>query len=260
MCFSTPSFADDIGKIGLRHLAPPPTNIPSQPSLPAHEERRKEDVSPTSLPTYSKLSLEESLIPEEELRSWNHLSEVVSAQSQQAANKIIYLIESERGAVPPQALFIASQSLYQAGDKEHAALYYLVGQLRLNFDKERWPAQENDDDKERIEREAKRTSDQALPNTISTPRIDNPHAGVIELGNAMGSPIQSWLIHHPEKFSALLILAKSWDESAPYLYQTGYAVNESAPFDQWKTILPRVRDDYFSHMEGWMKAINQIHY
>lgn len=239
--------------IGMHHLTPKPAapQPKVQPETPI-EEAGKEKIT---LPEYTPLTPKESLVELDDLEKWDHLDEAATAHSTSDLKKLVYIIESDRGAVPPQGLFLAAKALSDNKQMEQAALYYFVGQLRLNFDVTRWPPRINKEDAERLAQDNKKTEDQSAPNRDRSPRIDNPHGGVNNLSNSIGQPIIAWAIKDPERFSKIINQVREWDASAPYSYDPGYAAGEAVPFEKWPKILTKVRENYFKRMGNLTKIM-----
>lgn len=243
--------------VGMHHLTPKPaTPVPAPAD--AQPEPEKETQSPAPIPKYTALTPKEALVSPEDLEEWNHLSDAASAYTKTNLDKLVYIIESDRGAVPPQGLFLAAKALADQKQMEQAALYFFVGQLRLTFDVTRWPPRANAEDIKRLKQDEKKSPDQASPNGNAAPRIDNPHAGITSIANNISHPILVWAMKDPARLNALMEKVKEWDASAPYAYDTGYPVNDPIPFDKWEKILPKVREDYFTRMNDLTKALSKI--
>lgn len=257
------NYVDDIFEpqisIGMKNMKPKPAK---PDDTPKSEEVQKTNPPPTAtkptLPSYTELDTDEALVKEEDLEPWASLSMAVMAQNRAEAEKLVYTIESDKGAVPPKGLFLAAQTLASQKMMKQASLYYLVGQLRLSFDMARWPSYEDEKDKIRLAQDAQKSDDQKAPNQSAGPRIHNPHRGVQDLSETIGQPIIAWLLKDPKRFEALLNEARQWDASAPYLYDTGYKMGASQPFDTWGKLLIKTREAYFSRMNSLLKAMQKV--
>jgi hypothetical protein len=220
-------------------------------------EKPEEEAEPPK-DKLTPLTIKESLIKIDDLEKWSHLDEAALANTDKEVARLIYIIESDRGAVPPQGLFLAAKSLADKNLMEQAALYYLVGQLRLTFDMQRWPSVQNKDDIERKSEDSKKTSDQSAPNIDKPPRIDNPHAGIKNLSDMVGSPIISWLVKNPARMNDVLAKVRVWDANAAYAYLPDYDLTEPIEFEKWEKALKKVRERYFAHMSSLTKAMERI--
>ncbi len=249
--------------IGMHHMvikpapvAPAaPTSPTTAPAAPAPTPDTTEQ--PTS-PKYTPLAPKEALVKPEDFKTWSHMDEAASAYSKTSVDKLVYLVESERGAVPPQGLFMVAKALSDQKQMDKAALYFFVGQLRLTFDIARFPPRANEDDIQRLKEDAKKTEDQAAPNRDTEPRIENPHAGVTAFANSISHPILAWAMKDPKRLETVMTKVREWDASAPYAYDTGYAVNEPIPFEKWEKLLPKMREDYFTRMHSLITALGKI--
>jgi len=252
------NFLEQKPTIGMKNLKPksPDTSMPTQTQ--GAPELEKPIDTDLSKPIYVPLKPEDALIKIDDLEEWNHLSEVALAESNQDIKKIIYLIESDRGSVPPQGLILAAKSLFDKGLKEQAALYFIVGQLRLSFDTVRWPSTPNKNDVKRLGEDSKKTSDQSAPNLDKEPRIDDPHQGLKNLTSGLGEPIISWMIKDTRRMNMILNKARDWDVSTPYAYLPNYSLNDPVPFEKWPKLLTRVRESYFSEMTKMVKAMERV--
>lgn len=254
MLLTLPSIANaqQSGYVGMHHLKPKPA--PVEPAPVVEDKPEPEDTKPT----YAPLSLKEALVKPEDLERWDHMSEAALANSPLQIQKLVHLIEADRGTVPPQGLFLAAKSLADNDLMEQAAVYYFVGQLRLNFDMERWPSTQNKEDVKRIAEQSKKSPDQVAPNSDSTPRIQNPHQGMNSLGDQIGAPIISWVIKDPARMDKMIKQVKEWDISSPYEYDPGYELSEPVPFEKWGKLLEKTRDDYFMQMIQWAKLMSKV--
>lgn len=244
--------------VGLHHLAP--RDSPSTPAIETPEKQAtpSTETPPPVLPVYKPLSVKDSLVKMEDLEKWSHLDEAALAQNNDDLRKLVHLIESDRGAVPPQGLFLTAKALSDKHMMELSALYYFVGQLRLSFDMARWPPQKNPDDVKRLAEDAKKTPDQAAPNRDTSPRMNDLHQGVKILADSIGQPIIAWTMKDQSRMSAVIKRVREWDASAPYAYQTGYDVGTPVPFETWGKLLDKTRDDYFSYLQTMMKAMEKV--
>lgn len=236
-------------------------SLKSNPIEKEEDSKKLEEVQEEEEPQKDKLTpltIKESLIKIDDLEKWNHLDEAALANTDKEVSSLIYIIESDRSAVPPQGLFLAAKALADKNLMEQAALYYLVGQLRLTFDMQRWPSVQNKDDIERKSEDSKKTSDQSAPNLDMPPRIDNPHAGIKNLSDMVGSPIISWLVKNPARMNTVLAKARIWDASAKYAYLPDYDLTEPIEFEKWERTLKRVREKYFEQMSILTKAMERI--
>lgn len=257
LSLSNMSWAQQSGYVGMHHLKPKPAPVaPVEPDI-EDETKPVEDETPT-LPVYKAISTKDALIKPDDLETWDHINEAALATTKADLEKLIHTIESDRGAVPPQGLFFAAKSLYDAGQKEQAAIYYFVGQLRLSFDMARWPSTPNKDDVAKREMESKKSPDQATPNSNKAPRLDNPHRGLKNLASHIGEPIISWALKDTARIDKILKAVKEWDESAPYAYLPNYDLSEPAPFEKWDKLLAKSRSAYFTHMMSWSKMMAKV--
>ena len=257
LTLSSASWAQQSGYVGMRHLKPKPA--PAAPVEQSVEDEIKpaEDETP-ALPVYKALSPKDALIKPEDLETWGHINDAALATTKTDLEKLVHTIEMDRGAVPPQGLFFAAKSLFDAGLKEQAAIYYFVGQLRLSFDMARWPSTPNKDDVARREMESKKSPDQVSPNSNKAPRLDNPHKGSKNLASHIGEPIISWALKDTARMDKIFKAVKEWDERAPYASLPNYDLTEPAPFEKWDKLLAKSRSAYFTQMMSWSKMMAKV--
>lgn len=250
--------AQQSGYVGMHHLKTKPT--PSEAPAPTFENSpvEKDEEQPPTLPVYKTMSAEDALIKQDDLEKWDHMAEAALAHSDLEIQSLVHLIELDRGAVPPQGLFLAAKSLADKNMMEQAAIYFFAGQLRLNFDMARWPSTPNKDDVRRRTEESKKSPDQAAPNLESAPRIDNPHQGIQNLGNQIGAPIISWILKEPTRMDKMIKQVKEWDASSPYAYLPDYDPGEAVPFEKWKKLLLETRENYFTQMIQWAQMMSKV--
>lgn len=248
------SFAQQTPYVGMHHLKP-------KPAQPAPEEKKPEVTEAEeeiALPVYKPITAKDALIKQEDLETWNHLDEAATSYSELDVQKLVHLIESDRGAVPPQGLFLAAKALTDRGLMEQAAVYFFVGQLRLTFDKARWPTRDNEDDVKRLSEDNKKSEDQQSPNRSYTPRTDNPHQGIEDLANMIGAPIMSWMMKDQQRIGQVMRLVRQWDSSCTYAYLPDYDLTEPVAFEKWAKILVQTREDFFAQMESLSKAMSKV--
>lgn len=248
--------AQQSGYVGMHHLKPKPA--PVQATSPADEKPEVEEDTTPALPVYKPLAPKDALVKPDDLERWDHISDAALATTPLQINAITHLIEVDRGAVPPLGLFLAAKSLKDQNMMEQAAVYYFVGQLRLNFDMARWPAFQNKEDVKRRAEDSKKSPDQTAPNLQSPPRIDNPHQEMQDLAAQIGSPIISWVLKDPARMNKVIKQVKEWDESSPYEYLPDYNLGEPVPFEKWEKLLTRTREDYFAQLIDWSKMMAKV--
>jgi len=218
-----------------------------QKYTPTQPEQKQQDTPPPV--TKKPLSVKDALVKPEDLKTWDKLSLAATAQNKKDVADLLYILDHDRGEIPPQGLFFAAQSLARAGDMEHAAIYCLAGQLRLEFDIARWPAQPDRAYEERKNINAKKTEDQAQPVTKS-PALKSPHEHIMSLSSTVSVPVFEWLLKDPKRLATALDKAENWDLSAPYAYDPGYELPAPVPFEEWTKLLPQTRATYFSRMRN----------
>lgn len=255
LMMSGSAYAQQSGYVGMHHLKTNPA--PAKPPVEEKPASEPEDDTP-ALPVYKSLMPKDALVKQEDLEKWDHMSEAALAHSDLEIQKLVHIIESDRGAVPPQGLFLAAKSLADKGLMEQAAVYYFVGQLRLEFDMARWPAIQNKDDVKRRAVDQKKSPDQVAPNLDSAPRIDNPHSGIKNLGDQIGAPIISWVLKDPSRMDKMIKQVKEWDVSSPFEYLPDYDLTDPVPFEKWDKLLTRTRDTYFAQLIEWSKMMAKV--
>ncbi len=237
-------------------ITPSPEEIKVQESPISSQADVPKDSTPQSEPEnkYSPLDTKDALIKPEELKSWDNLSLAATTQNKADAQKLILEIESHRGIISPQGLFLSAKALSDEGDMEQAAIYLFVAQLRLEFDKARWPVSTPEHIKNMADNNARKSADQALPTATGNKSI-NPHAYTEQLSSSISPPIFQWVIKDPKRFQTLLDKAREWDMASAYGYKTGYETKDMVPFEQWGDLLNKTREEYFSRMSGLQKAL-----
>lgn len=254
LTLSSNAYAQQSGFVGMHHLKTPPAPEKPVEEKPAPEP---EDTTP-ALPVYKALMPADALVKQDALEKWDHMSEAALAHSDLEIQALVHIIESDRGAVPPQGLFLAAKSLADHHMMEQAAVYYFVGQLRLEFDMARWPATLNKDDVKRLETDNRKSPDQVAPNRNTAPRVDNPHSEVKNLGDQIGAPIISWVLKDPARMDKMIRQVKEWDVTAPFEYLPDYDLTDPVPFEKWDKLLTKTRDTYFAQLIEWSKMMAKV--
>jgi hypothetical protein len=259
--FAAQTIDDLLGpkpSIGMKHIKPKPAPVPPPTQTQTDASPKKNEKPIVTLPQYAPLSPEEALLPIDDLVVWKHLNQAALATSKEDLERLIYLVEADRGAVPPQGLFLIAKALADKRAMERASVYYIAGQMRLIFDMQRWPSIDKPEDVANIEQENKKLSDQKAPNIREEARKTNPHRGIKSLAESVGGPINTWLMKDPRRLDKALKLAQAWDESAPYAYLPNYRLTPPAPFETWEKLLLRSRDVYFGEMAKVLSAMKQV--
>ncbi|OIN85870.1 MAG: hypothetical protein AUJ12_08000 [Alphaproteobacteria bacterium CG1_02_46_17] len=203
---------------------------------------------------YPPLDAKVALIKIEELKTWGSLSLAATTQNKEDADKLVSEIESHRDVIAPQGLFLAAKALSDVGEMEQASIYLFVAQLRLDFDKARWPESVPTHIKNMADINAKKSADQALP-TATTSQTINPHSYTETLSSSISPPIFQWVIKDPTRFRTLLDQARKWDMATAYRYKPGYETKDMVPFEQWEDVLNKTRENYFNRMGGLQEAL-----
>ena len=261
--------------MGMHHLktADKPASNPLKKMTPSKKEEADNTtasplLSPMNNPTpapedikpkiYVVLSAKDALIAPDKLRPWANLAQTAAASSKKDALNIIKAIEADRGAVPPQGLFLAAKALADNDMMDEATVYFFVGQLRMSFDALRWPPYVSEDAKRKAAQEQSKPSDQSQPSYNTDLGIINPHAGVASLAGSIGKPIIRWAMRHPEQMEKDLKAAAAWDSTAPYTYDTGYDVQNALPFEDWELNLNTARQSYFTNMQNLLNDMKKM--
>lgn len=255
----TPSYAQQQS-VGLHHLAPKPTaTAPTKAAPPVTNPSSAQSSKEPEVksPQYRPLTIDEALIKQEDLKTWSGTSFAATATSQADVEKLVHMIEADRGAVPPIGLFLAAKALAHQGKMELAALYLFAGQLRLTFDITRWPPRANDDDVKRLNQDKNKTKDQAAPTMGAEPRINNPHLAISKLSEAIGQPIIEWAVKDPKRLSEVMNRVRIWDASATYAYDPGYDLTPALSFEEWPRVLEKIRTNYFERMTMLLNSIEK---
>jgi len=198
----------------------------------------------------------EALKKSEELKPWGKHSLAATAKTEKEMVALLDELESNLGGIPPQGLFLSAQSLANAGRTEDAAVYFMVGQVRLEFDRMRWPALPDKSYLQGQKSNAKKSEGQTLPSG-EAPNLQNPHAAVEALSANVSIPIFAELMKDTKKMALAINRAEKLDLSAPFAYDPGYEVEESIPHKEWSKILSRARTAYFSRMRNLNQALDK---
>ena len=217
----------------------PQPAIKSSPSKPSPKAKAP--------PTLKPLDIKSAIVKPEQFKTWDKMALAVTARKKGEINKLLVELNTHGSVVPPQGLFLAAQSLAMAGKMEDAALYYMVGQVRMEFDMARWPAQQDLPYTSLKEYNARKSYDQALP-TNTAKKTENPHRYVGELSTSVGMPILEWMMSDPERLVKTLDKAEEWDAATAYEYEPGYDLPKPIPFAEWSKKLPKVRAAFFGRM------------
>lgn len=257
----SPAYAEQQS-VGLHHLTPKPAV--ASPTPQKAEPAATNPASPQSSgsieaksPQYRPLTIEEALYKQEDLKIWSGTNFAATANSKEDVEKLVHMIEADRGAVPPIGLFLAAKALANQGKMDLAAMYLFAGQLRLTFDITRWPPRANEDDVKRLNQDKNKTKDQAAPTMGAEPRINNPHLAVSKLSEAIGQPIIEWAVKDPTRLSETINRVRIWDASATYAYDPGYDLSPALSFEEWPRVLEKVRTNYFERMTMLLNSIEK---
>lgn len=245
---------------GMKHMrvATPPAAEPAPAAAPAKQEEAPVEKA-AELPARKPLSVEEAIIKPDALKPWSRYAEIVNLSSPEDVDKMVRVVEADPGSVPPQALFFLARGLADHNRMEDAAVYYYVAQLRLSFDVTRWPPRMSPEDMKKLMADRNKTQDQASKTVgADTPKIRNPHEGVVVLASAVGGPITEWMLKEPERAEKVMARVNTWDQSATYAYLPNYALPEPTPFEEWAKMLPDVRANFFSRMDQFISGLKKL--
>jgi hypothetical protein len=260
------------GRLGMKHISVSPSPASEEGKLgassPAQEMEKKDESSapekssetaPSPAPVYEPLPIEKALVKPGDLKTWKHLPFIAAATTAEDVMKAVSLVESDRGAVPPQGLLLLAKALADQGRMEEAALYFFTGQLRASFDIARWPPRASKEDAKKLIAESKKTQDQ----TGQQPRpaeikINNPHAFLSPLSGTVSAQVSAWTMKNPKRLDQIMTKVREWDESAPYAYAPGYDLPEPLAFASWQKILPAVRESFFLQMNQISSGLKQV--
>lgn len=283
----TPAFAQmtDIKPMGMKHIIVTPnasdakaaqtSNIPSkagneeqhrpdEPAMTAPRRKSPPKETVKTAPDLKPLDMKEALVKPEQFKTWDKMALAVTARKKDEINKLLVELRTHGSVVPPQGLFLSAQSLAMAGKMEDAALYYMAGQVRMEFDMSRWPAQQDIAYTNLKDYNARKSYDQGLP-INSDKKMVNPHSYVGELSTSVGMPILEWIMADPERLAKSLDRAEEWDAATAYEYEPGYDLPKPIPFAEWSKKLPKVRAAFFGRMRtlydniSAYKAANPAH-
>lgn len=208
---------------------------------------RKPAASAAPAPELQPLDIKDALVKPEQFKPWDKMALAVTARKKGDIKKLLTELKTHGSVVPPQGLFLASQSLAMAGNMDEAAMFYMVGQVRMEFDMSRWPAQQDIAYTSLKDYNARKSYDQGLPIASNKKQV-NPHSYVGELSTSVGMPILEWIMSDPQRLKTALDKAAEWDAATAYEYEPGYDLPKPIPFAEWSKKLPKVRAAFFGRM------------
>lgn len=129
----------------------------------------------------------------------------------------------------PTILYYAANSLISKGYNTKAATYYVLAELRQNFDKRRFV-------------------------------IDKKSAGYFaqqKVGKTAYYRINPWLSHSTDRMVAIYEQVKYLDTITPIHYHPGYNVTEETDIKKWPQIHEKTRQDYFQKFDKYLTQIQQ---
>lgn len=239
------------GIIGMKHLMVTPDIIKPEP-----EPEPKPEPAPK--PVVKKepkiLTAEESLVPLDKLENWDKLSLAAYAHKKKDLDALLKNIDLDKDIIPPQGFFLSAKALSDAGRMEDAALYFIIGQLRMEFDMARWPSRPDTAYETRQKNNRNKSDDQKQP-MGNKPRPINQHAFVMDLSSGIGRPVFDWLASHPKQFKETLDRARQWDLETRYAYHPGYDLTDPIPFKDWPKALETTRKNFFDRMTKIQQAL-----
>ena len=101
--------------VGMHHLEKPAPSPESPVAAAPVEElhslsKEDEETKTPPSPQYKPLSIEETLVETKDLKQWPHLNQAATAYGAESLEKIVALIEADRGAVPSASFILYSTS------------------------------------------------------------------------------------------------------------------------------------------------------
>ncbi len=222
-------------------------HLPDKPAITTPPRKSLPKAATATTSGLKPLDMKQALVKPEQFKTWDKMALAVTARKKGEINKLLVELNTHGSVVPPQGLFLSAQSLAMAGKMEDAALYYMVGQIRMEFDMSRWPAQQDIAYTNLKDYNARKSYDQGLP-INSEKKMINPHSYVGELSTSVGMPILEWIMADPERLAKTLDRAEEWDAATAYEYEPGYDLPKPIPFAEWSKKLPKVRAAFFGRM------------
>jgi len=245
---------------GMKHMRVVP-NTPQPPPADAAPQKTETDPveKPAALPERKPLAVKDAIVKLDDLKPWSRYAEIVSLSTPDALDKMVRVVEADPGSVPPQALLFLARGLADHGRMEDAAVYYYLAQLRLSFDVARWPPRMSPEDIKRMQADKNKTQDQSgQPAGGTSPKVRNPHDGVVILASAIGGPITEWMLKEPERADKVMARVSAWDQSATYAYLPNYALPQPTPFEEWAKMLPDIRANFYARMDQFISGLKKM--
>lgn len=267
--------ADESGeapKIGMKHLrvAEEPAVKPDAPTATAPQPVAAAPTAPqpakpavadeaTTQRDLKPLTPDKAFVKQEDLKAWEHMHEVIALVNDESINKVLSLIESDPGNVPPQAMLFLTKALVDQKRMEEAALYFYIAQLRVSFDAARWPPRIAAEDLEKIKVEQTKSADQqGQVIGAKNPSAYNPHSAIIALSSLSATPVSQWMFEDPARAKQVLDKVKKWDASTPYAYLPGYDLPQAQAFESWPKLLESTRTSYFARMGEFIDGLSKL--
>lgn len=137
--------------------------------------------------------------------------------------------DTQLATLSPTILYYAANNLITKGYNEKAATYYVMAELRQNFDKRRFT-------------------------------IDKKSAGYFaqeKVGKTAYYRINPWLSHSADRMIAIYEKVKYLDTITPVQYHPGYNVLDESNPEKWPQIHEQTRQDYFRKFDEYLIQIKQ---
>lgn len=188
-------------------------------------DEEKIDYEIKSLAKDKKYILESS-----KLQIWPYISDLYNKKSKNSRENAMRIISSDLSTVPPIFLYEASKILAQQGDLENAAEYFLIAELRYEFDKKRFSPK----------RSSKRDPRKLFP-------FISAHTGRY---------IRPYLAKNSKRFELILDKVSLIDKNTPYHYHPNYPFTDKLDYEKMEDAATENRDAFILKYKKYTRALN----
>lgn len=180
------------------------------------EEKQKEQIRKAIFkPLQTKTDKLDYFVKEEKLQVFPYIRELLSSDPE-TRDAAIDRLEDYPEFASPMVLLLGAEYYAQQGNKEKAAIYLLVSQLRAQFDMKRWPVVNGSGLKSR--------------------QTTHPAKGTFSLSKQVSKQITGWAVADKSRALKILHDVKLWDKKTSYAYRPTYDLPSSTDIETWQDL------------------------
>jgi hypothetical protein len=180
------------------------------------EEKQKEQIRKAIFkPLQTKADKLDYFVKEDKLQEFPYIRELLSGD-QETRDAAIERLEDYPEFASPMVLLLGAEYYAQQGNKEKAAIYLLVSQLRAQFDMQRWPV----------------VNDSGLKSRQTT----HPAKDTFSLSKQVSKQITGWAVADKSRALKILHDVKLWDKKTSYAYRPTYDLPSSTDIETWRDL------------------------